>query len=431
MWELNSFKNFEILQQGCYNDAHRYHHEIDKISQLEPIVSVKSIENLRGTMNEVASGKKFILQIGDCAELYSEMTKANTKKKLAFYGLVSSLLASAIEKEVVTIGRIAGQFAKPRSSPYETCNGSFSYNNSVKTYSYKGDLINDRCQDNREADPMRLQKGYENAKNTLNDITHFLNQGSTELETEFSEMKEDLLENIKNLEVKSLLSNEFIHPQKNIYISHEGLHLDYEAALTRKSNGKFYTQTADMLWIGNRTRNLPGAHIEFFRNVSNVIGVKVDDNLEGEEFISLVKTLNPLNERNKLIIITRFGNGNGIKKLQELIHLKQSLGLNFLWMIDPMHGNTFTSTENLKTRDFNTILNEVVTIATTFRDNGETLSGVHLEATADNVTEVIGGEANPIEASDLPINYKSGCDPRLNRLQTVELMASISKYLRL
>ena len=183
-----------------------------------------------------------------------------------------------------------------------------------------------------------------------------------------------------------------------------------------------------MLWIGNRTRNFPGAHIEFFRNIENVIGLKVDSSLGIEEFIKIVQTLNPSNFQNKLIVITRFGAGKVKESLSQMAEAKQKFGLNFLWMSDPMHGNTYTSSlSNVKTRDFSSILNELLEVTSTLSCFNETLHGIHLEASFEKVTEVIGGVHHPIREEQLNLNYKSGCDPRLNAFQTLDLISEFGR----
>ena len=323
--------------------------------------------------------------MGDCAERFIDCTGEIIESKVGFLQKCASILEKGLQKPILKLSRIAGQYAKPRSADYETVNGE-------EVLSYRGDSVNDIKIDGRKHDPKRMTECYLKSATTLNYLRA-------------------------------------ITPNDQIFVSHEGLLLEYESALTRKCNDKFYDLSGHFIWTGERTRNLEQGHMNFYNGVENPIGIKIGAVKSEEEFLTLSKRLNPNNETGKLVIIIRFG----VKKIQDalpkLIEIKQKHKLNFTWVSDPMHGNTFTA-NGFKTREYSTLLDEIVLVNQLLKQAGEKLGGIHLESTPDDVTECLGGKNEKIVVEDLPKCYTSYCDPRLNHNQCLDLIQDLIPQLK-
>ena len=323
--------------------------------------------------------------MGDCAETFQDCTGEIIASKAALLQKCATLLEKELNKPVLKFSRIAGQYAKPRSADYETVDGE-------QVLSYRGDSVNNIDKNARQHDAKRILETYHRSAATLNYLRA-------------------------------------LTPNDHIYVAHEGLLMEYESALTRKFNDKYYNLSGHFVWIGERTRNLEQGHVKFFNGLENPIGVKVGGVKTEEEFVDLNRRLNPKNETGKLVIITRCG----AKKVQDivpkLIEIKQKFKLNFIWVCDPMHGNTF-SKNGFKTRDYETLLEEIVVVNETLKKSGEKLGGVHLESTPDDVTECLGGKGVKVQAEDLGKAYTTFCDPRLNHHQCLDLLQELAPKLK-
>jgi 3-deoxy-7-phosphoheptulonate synthase len=430
-WEPESWQSKPAAQQPSYEDATKLDAALVALSGLPPLVTSWEIERLKEKLARAANGQAFLLQGGDCSEQFDECNSQTVVSKLKVLLQMSLVLVYGSKQEVIRVGRIGGQYAKPRSANLETRDG-------VELPSYRGDLINQVpfTAAARRPDPQRLLRGYERAALTVNLIRALSVGGFADLHhpenwdlefvrrmprpEKYDKMLNSLGEAIRFLEAIQVSA----HAMESVefYTSHEGLHLHYEQAQTRtvpRRDG-WYNLNAHMPWIGNRTRSLDGAHIEYFRGIHNPIGVKIGGTLDVEELAELVKTLNPQKEAGRLTLIHRFGADNITTQLKPAIEAVQRTKIPVLWSCDPMHGNTISTASGLKTRPFDRILSELQDSFAIHRQCGSHLGGVHLELTGENVTECIGGPADLTE-TDLHVAYKSHVDPRLNYEQAMEI----------
>ncbi len=442
VWTPDSWRGLPNAQEVPYPDREALDASLEKLRSLPPLVTSWEIERLRGLVGEAQEGKRFILQGGDCAETLSDCRPEAIASKLKILLQMSLVLVHGLKIPVVRIGRFAGQYAKPRSSPTETRGRD-------TLPSYFGDLVNgaEFTAPARVPEPRMLVRAYQHAAMTLNfiralvdggfaDMHHpeywdlsFLKHASLppELRREYEAMTRNLADGLKFMEalgeraVNDLTRMEF-------FASHEGLNLLYESAQTRRVPRRegFYDLTTHLPWIGDRTRRLDGAHIEFFRGVRNPVGVKLGPTVAPDELLQLVDALNPANEPGKLVLITRLGASAVQNVLPHLVERVQRAGRRVLWMCDPMHGNTIATRSGLKTRSFDAILEELDRTAEAHRASGSRLGGVHFELTGEDVTECIGGAAGVTEAG-LSTNYATACDPRLNYHQSLELAFLLSQ----
>jgi len=441
-WDPFSWRTKPYAQDVAYPDAAALDKAVGALRRLPPLVTSWEIERLRTMLAEAAQGKRFILQGGDCAESLEACTPGEVTSKLKILLQMSLVLVHGLKKPVVRIGRFAGQYAKPRSSATEVRNG-------VSLPSYFGDLIN-RAEFTREArtpDPQLLLEGYYRAGLTINfvrslvdggfaDLHHpeywnlnFLNNAglAPQLRAEYERMCANLADGLRFMEalgektVDDLTRVEF-------FTSHEGLSLWYESAQTRRVPRRegYYDLSTHLPWIGERTRDLSGAHVEFFRGIRNPVGVKLSAKTTPEQFIALATTLNPANEPGKLVCITRMGAGNVRPALPALLSAAKAHGLHASWLCDPMHGNTRSTSTGIKTRRFDDIMGELITTHEVHLEQGVPMAGVHFELTGEDVTECVGGAAGLTE-QDLTTNYASQCDPRLNYQQALEMAFVIAK----
>lgn len=431
-WNPYSWKSKPILQQPEYEDMEQLRRSLEHLSRLPPLVHDGEIVRLRGLLAEVAEGKRFLLQGGDCAELFDYCQTRLIENKLKILIQMSLIFIWGARKPVVRIGRMAGQYAKPRSKATEILD------NGDEVIAYRGDNVNGFDVNDRKPDPERLIKAYFHSAATLNYVRALIEGGLSNLHhanhwvldhVRSSDMREQY-----ELTVKHMLDSlDFIHTigqdsgeeikSANIFSSHEGLLLDYETALTHHIHGSWYDQSAHFLWIGDRTRHIDGAHVEFFRGVENPIGVKIGPSSHAEELIRLLNVLNPRKEPGKVTLITRYGAGKVRDLLPKHINAVKDAGFHgvVVWCCDPMHGNTEISRRNRKTRLFSKILEELTATFSTLQEHGAHLGGVHFELTGESgVTECIGGTME-LTDTDLEENYQTHCDPRLNYEQSLDV----------
>ncbi len=441
-WTKTSWRKFPALQQPNWPDQKVYDQVQAEIAELPPLVFAGEIRDLKAQLALAAEGNAFVLQGGDCAEEFA-MCKAPVIRELLKVILQMAVVISyAGGKPVVKLGRIAGQYAKPRSADTEVVNG-------VEMPSYRGDMVNaiDPTPEARRPDPRRMLEGYFRACSTMNIVRAFTRGGFAALNrvhawnNEFvknspqGQNYEKLAKNIDQaIKFMQLIGIDTEIPQikqASFYTSHEALLLGYEEALTRQDSttGDWYDCSGHMLWIGDRTRQLDGAHIEFLRGVLNPIGMKVGPKHDIDEVKKIIHRLNPENEAGRLTLITRFG----AKKIEDYLprlarEMKQE-GFNLVWSCDPMHGNTYTAGSGYKTRNFDEILQEIRAFFQIHWNEGTVPGGVHFELTGENVTECTGG-GREIKDEQLVNNYLTNCDPRLNAEQSLELAFQIAEMLR-
>ncbi|RAX53337.1 3-deoxy-7-phosphoheptulonate synthase class II [Helicobacter sp. 11-8110] len=441
-WNPQSWRQKIALQQPIYNDLEFLKSVEEQLSKYPPLVFAGEAQRLKSHLAKVSRGESFLLQGGDCAESFSDFNAIRIRDLFKVILQMAVVLTYAGACPIVKVGRLAGQFAKPRSSDTETING-------ITLPSYRGDIINDIqfTKEAREADPIRILQAYNQSAATLNLIRAFAQGGLADLNQvqkwnldfvrgasseRYKEMADKITQALAFMEACGLnSSNTPILHETEFFTSHEALLLNYEEALTRRDHlsGKWYDCSAHMLWIGERTRNLDGAHLEFLKGVENPIGVKIGPNATKEDILGICEILNPKNEAGRLNFIIRMG-ANTIKdKLPKLLQSVKGEGREIVWSIDPMHGNTIKASSGYKTRTFDSILEEVKSFFEIHKSMGTYAGGVHLEMTGEDVTECIGG-MQAITEENLGCNYNTQCDPRLNASQAIELSFLIADVLK-
>ena len=414
-----------------------------ELRRMPPLVFAGEARRLKSLLGDVAAGKAFLLQGGDCAESFKEFAADNIRDTFRLILQMAVVLTFAGGKPVVKVGRMAGQFAKPRSSPVETVNG-------VTLPSYRGDNINGMEFDEagRQPDPERLLRAYGQSSATLNLLRAFAGGGYADLYNihrwtlgfvegspqgeRYRELSEKISEALNFMAAIGVTpeSQPDLH-RVEFFTAHEALLLGYEEAMTRvdSTSGDWYDTSAHLVWIGERTRDLDGAHVEFFKGIKNPIGLKVGPTLEPDELIQLIDALNPEDEPGRLTLYGRFGSDKIAGRLPMLMRKTRDEGRNVVWAIDPMHGNTLTATNGYKTRPFDRILAEVKSFIEIAEAEGVHPGGVHLEMTGQNVTECLGG-ARALTEGDLADRYHTHCDPRLNGEQALELAFLVAEKLK-
>jgi len=437
-WHPASWQSRKATQQPVYEDAEDLGKVVAELARLPPIVVSWEVENLRERLAAVQRGEGFLLQGGDCAESFVECESDRIAKQLKVLLQMSLVLLSGMKKPVVRVGRMAGQYAKPRSADMETREG-------ITLPAYRGDLVN-RPEFNsqaRRADPQLLLRGYERAALTLNFVRALVDGGFADLHhpeywdlgfvrhAQLREAYERTTRAIGDaLDFFESLSGKRVHEATRVdfFASHEGLHLLYEQAQTRyiARQNRWYNLSTHMPWIGMRTAQVEGAHVEYFRGISNPIGIKIGAAMSDQWLQELVTTLNPQNQPGRLTLIHRYGAKDIEKSLPGAIAAVQRTGHTVLWCCDPMHGNTETSTGGFKTRRFENILKELDLAFRIHSEHGSYLGGAHIELTGEDVTECTGG-ARVLTDSDLQRAYRSQVDPRLNYEQALELAMLISE----
>jgi len=439
-WRPDSWKELNAAQQPVYSDPDALTGVVEELRQLPPLVTSWEIETLKGQLAEAARGERFLLQGGDCSENFQECESSIIARKLKILLQMSLVLVHGCGKRVIRVGRFAGQYAKPRSSEYEIREG-------VSLPSYRGDLINRLpfSSADRLPDPHLLLRGYERSALTLNFIRSLTDGGFADLhhpenwELDFvkhskraSEYKRIVDAIAQALRFVETLSGRKINEidRVDFFSSHEGLHLLYEQAQTRfiPRVGKWFNLSTHLPWIGDRTRQLDGAHVEFFRGISNPIGVKLGPATDPNHLIELIQALNPTDEPGRLVLIHRLGSDRVGELLPSLLAAARKAAKNVLWCCDPMHGNTESTEAGLKTRDFDRILDELDQSISIHRQEGTALGGVHFELTGDDVTECVGG-ARGLRPQDLSRAYRTQVDPRLNYEQAMEMALHLAHKL--
>jgi 3-deoxy-7-phosphoheptulonate synthase len=436
-WHPASWHGKPAQQQPAYLDKQALDSVVAQLSRLPPLVVSWEIEALKEEIAAAQRGERFVLQGGDCAESLNECESDQIAKKLKILLQMSLVLVHGLKKPVVRIGRMAGQYAKPRSADTETRDG-------VTLPCYRGDNVNRPgfTLEERTPDPQLLLRGYERAALTLNFVRALIDGGFADLHhPEYWDLdfvshspQKDAYEKIVHsisdaLDFFEAASRSALHEagRVNFYTSHEGLHLLYEQAQTRyiERQKRWYNLSTHMPWIGMRTAALDGAHVELFRGIANPMGIKVGPAMSAEWLQGLLSTLNPNNEPGRIVLIHRMGAKEVDKRLPSLIQAVRATGSPVLWICDPMHGNTEAVSSGLKTRRFENIVSEVESAFRIHREMGSWLGGVHFELTGENVTECTGG-ARGLTDADLARAYKSQVDPRLNYEQALELAMRIA-----
>jgi 3-deoxy-7-phosphoheptulonate synthase len=442
-WAPDSWRAKPIAQVPDYPDAAKLNSVEERLRAFPPLVFAGEARRLQEALGNVAEGRGFLLQGGDCAESFAEFSANNIRDTFRVLLQMAVVLTFGAALPVVKVGRIAGQFAKPRSAPTETIGG-------VELPSYRGDIVNgmEFNAEARKPDPERLVQGYNQAAATLNLLRAFAQGGFADLHKvhrwnlefvadsplghRYQELAERLSETLEFMAACGLTSETVPQIRETeFYTSHEALLLHYEQALTRVDSltGKWYGCSAHMLWIGDRTRNLDSAHIEYMKGIQNPIGMKCGPTMEPDDLVRLIDVLNPQNIPGRLTLIARMGHEKVEAKLPALVRAVKRHGAKVVWSCDPMHGNTIKSASGYKTRPFDRILSEVKSFFAVHRAEGTHAGGVHFEMTGQDVTECIGG-AKAVTEDSLADRYHTHCDPRLNASQSLELAFLIAEQLK-
>lgn len=440
-WSLDGWREFPARQQPTYADPHALARDLEKVRSYPPIVGPGEIEGLKTRLAEAARGRAFILQGGNCAERFLDCNAESIANQLKILLQMSVILTYGARRPVIRVGRIAGQYAKPRSNDTEDVDG-------VTLPTYRGDAVNAIEPDprGRTPDPSRLLSCYFHSVATLNHIRALIESGFADLRRpyswnlhsmqqgrnwdEYRVVVDRILDAIHFMESFGGARTEALG-KADFFTSHEGLLLGYEEALTRHDpvSDRWYNTGAHMLWIGVRTRSLGGAHLEYFRGISNPVGVKVDAKATPEDLLGILDVLNPADEEGKITFITRMGAHRVEEALPPLVRAVAKSGHPVAWSCDPMHGNTVTLENGRKTRDFSVILDELTRTFRICREHGTHLSGVHFELTPDDVTECVGG-STVVTNEDLERRYETYCDPRLNDSQSLEMAFLIARLMQ-
>ena len=433
-WTPSSWRDFPILQVPEYNDAAQVKNVEEILAKKPPLVFAGEVQNLRSQLGSVANGEGFLLQGGDCAESFAEFSADMIRDSFKVFLQMAVVLTFGASMPVVKIGRVAGQFAKPRSSPVEVIDG-------VELPSYRGDMINGIGFNpaERQPDPERLLRVYEQSASTLNLLRAFAQGGLADLQavhdwttefvsagaqryTELASRIDECLAFMNACGVNPATSRALA--ETDFFTSHEALLLNYEEPLTRQDTitdeKGWYATSAHMIWIGDRTRQLEGAHVEYMRGISNPIGLKCGPSLEPDNLLRLIDQLNPENSPGRLTLIARMGAKDVRTKLPPLLKAVKAHGASVVWCCDPMHGNTIKASSGYKTRRVEDVFKEVEGFFDAHDSEGTYPGGVHFEMTGQNVTECVGGVIEVTEEG-LGDRYHTHCDPRLNAGQSLEL----------
>lgn len=446
-WSISSWRKYSAMHQPNYTNTkdpkmkHQLNKILTKLRSLPPLVHPGEVDTLKKELCLAQQGKKFLLQGGDCAERFEDATQQSIEDRFKILLQMALVLTWQGKMSCIKMGRFAGQYGKPRSKDFQTLSDG------TKILSYKGDIINQFSPFTKEArrhDPNRLLEAYFHSSCALNYIRSLIKAGFADLHhskdwdlgkikdvfkrTRYQRTANELLEAVDFMEICGMSFDEHSR-EVDFYSSHEGLVLDYEECLTRKVGNKHYNVGAHLLWIGNRTRQLDSAHVEYLKGIENPIGIKVGPKMDPRELVALIIKLNPHNEPGKIVLITRLGVGNVHSRLRLLIPAIKREKIHVLWSCDPCHGNTFTTADGVKTRDFLLILTELTHTFACHKEHGTHLGGVHFELTGEDVTECVGGPEE-LKTTDLALRYTSYCDPRLNYLQSMEMSFLMADQLR-
>lgn len=436
-WSLQSWQKFNYEQAPRYPDENKLNQIVHQLTELPPLVTSGEVKKLKAAIAKAGRREAFILQGGDCAESFQDCRPDIITNKLKILLQMSLILLHGMHKPIIRIGRIAGQYAKPRSSDFETVRG-------VSLPSYRGDLVNSLhfSESARTPNPKLMLQGYSCAAMTLNFIRALLNGGFADLNhphrwdlrfvkhspqaEEYNQIVESLSNSIAFIEAIDGIKDSTLH-KVDFYTSHEALHLHYEQALTRQlKDDCWYDLSTHLPWVGMRTANANSAHLEFLRGIQNPVGIKIGPTATADWLTEVIDKLNPKKEEGRLLLITRLGSQKIESLLPPLIEAVKRTNCPVTWSCDPMHGNTETTAEGIKTRHFDNILSELQQALTIHHDLDSYLGGVHFELTGENVTECIGG-ARGLESKDLKRAYRTLVDPRLNYEQSLEMALQLSK----
>ena len=442
-WTPSSWQAFPAVQQPNWPDTAHLDSALKQIASFPPLVFAGEARSLQAALGQVASGNAFLLQAGDCAESFEEFTAVNIREKLRVILQMAVMLTYSMGVPVVKVGRIAGQFAKPRSNDTEMVDGT-------ELPVFRGHMVNDPIAnlDARVPNPQRLVQAYHQAASTLNLVRAFTKGGFADLNRVHSWNQEFVATSAEGRRYEQVASeveralafmracgidtetNNALH-QVDVYTSHEALILGYEEALTRQDSltGGWYDCSAHMLWIGERTRQLDGAHVEFLRGVENPLGCKIGKTTDVDYVLSLCEKLNPARIPGRLTLISRMGASSVEESLRPLLRAVRDAGHPVVWACDPMHANTFTAPNGRKTRNFEDIMSEIVGFVKAHRAEGTWPGGIHIELTGDNVTECLGG-SEAVSNEDLDTRYETVCDPRLNARQSLDLAFRVAELIR-
>jgi len=439
----SSWRKFPITQQPAYPDQDQLQDVESRLCALPPLVFAQEIRDLKQNLANVAAGKGFVLQAGDCAESFAEFSANKIRDTFKVLLQMAVVLTFGGRRPVTKIARMAGQFAKPRSADFEEING-------LSLPSFRGDIINaaDAEPAARIPDPERMLRAYNQSASTLNLLRAFAQGGLADLhqvhrwnmsfveaspgKERYLKMSERIEDALGFMEVCGITSQTAPSIRETqLFTSHEALLLNYEEALSRIDSftGRCYNCSAHFVWIGERTRQLDHAHVEFFKHIENPVGVKIGPATRPDDLLRLIDALNPANEPGRLTLITRMGADKLPEALPRLVRAVQKEGSNVVWSSDPMHGNTVKSSSGFKTRQFDDILSELNQFFAVHQAEGSYPGGIHLEMTGEHVTECTGG-AYKIADSDLATRYLTSCDPRLNADQVLELAYLITDALK-
>ncbi|MCU1396448.1 MAG: phospho-2-dehydro-3-deoxyheptonate aldolase [Ilumatobacteraceae bacterium] len=442
-WTPSSWQNFPAAQQPDWPDVGALEGALKQIASYPPLVFAGEARNLQTSLAHVAAGNAFLLQAGDCAESFEEFSAVNIREKLRVILQMAVVLTYSLGVPVVKVGRIAGQFAKPRSSPTEKIGD-------LELPSFRGHIVNGAAPTAaaRIPDPERLVQAYHQSASTLNLVRAFTKGGFADLNRVHAWTQEFVASSPEGQKYEQLAaeieralrfmhacgidveSNSKLH-EVDVYTSHEALLLGYEESLTRQDSltGGWYDCSAHMLWIGERTRELDGAHVEFLRGVGNPIGCKIGPNATPEFVLDLCEALNPAQIPGRLTLISRMGANQVEDKLRPLLRAVRESGHPVVWACDPMHANTYTALSGRKTRDFDDICAEIGGFVRAHSAEGTWPGGIHIELTGDDVTECVGG-TDKILDSQLDDRYQTVCDPRLNGRQSLDLAFRLADLIR-
>ena len=445
-WTPSSWRKLPIVQVPEYDDQEHLKSVENKLAAMPPLVFAGEVMALRQRLADVALGKAFLLQGGDCAESFDDFSANNIRDTFKLFLQMAVVLTFGASMPVIKLGRIAGQFAKPRSSPVEVIDG-------VELPSYRGDMVNGNAftAAARLPNPNRLLEGYHQSASSLNLLRAFASGGLADLEKvhgwtldfvsdssqaqRYEEIAGQIDDCLNFMRACGISSDKTLRLRETeFYTSHEALLLNYEEAFTRKDTiteeGGYFSTTAHMLWIGDRTRQLDGAHVEYMRGIKNPIGLKCGPSMETDDLLRLIETLNPENIPGKLTLISRMGADKIMDKLPPMLEVVKASGYDVVWCSDPMHGNTVKASSGYKTRRVNDVLNEVEGFFKAHDMVGTYPGGIHFEMTGSNVTECVGGDVQAVSEDDLSNRYHTFCDPRLNANQSLELAFLIADLLQ-
>lgn len=445
-WTPTSWRKLPILQVPEYDDQDKLKAVETKLASMPPLVFAGEVMALRERLADVALGKAFLLQGGDCAESFDDFSANRIRDTFKLFLQMAVVLTFGASMPVIKVGRIAGQFAKPRSSPVEVIDG-------VELPSYRGDMVNGNAftPAARIPDPMRMLEGYHQSASTLNLLRAFASGGLADLEKVHG-WTLDFISDSSQAQRYEEIANQiddclnFMHAcgvsskttlplrETEFYTSHEALLLNYEEAFTRKDTltdeGGYFSTSAHMIWIGDRTRQIDGAHVEYMRGIKNPIGLKCGPSMETDDLLRLIEKLNPDNTPGKLTLISRMGVDKIMDKLPPMLEAVKASGYDVVWCSDPMHGNTVKASSGYKTRRVNDVLTEVEGFFKSHDMVGTHPGGIHFEMTGSDVTECVGGDVQAVSEEDLSNRYHTFCDPRLNANQSLELAFLIADLLQ-